>query len=167
MTNTVKNICVQILALGKIGWKASDVGIGMKGISPTHSHRIAIRFNRNWKAARRFGLAQIRTEQIIDQSRRISTVAGDVIERRLLDEGDDLPIKDVGIIRGIENDKLARYEGWGTDVRAGGSFTDTFDSALAKLVEGGGGSVSVRVEVDPAASDPLGEAIDVTPERGK
>ena len=82
-----------------------------------------------WRTARRFGLAKVRTDELIEQGGRIAWLAGDEMERRIVEDSDELGLRDLAVARGIEMDKRAKRENWGRDLDGRGSFTSAFDSA--------------------------------------
>ena len=115
-----------------------------------------------WRAAKQYGVCEARTEEIIAGSRRISKLAGDTLEARLVEDPDAISTRDLIVARGVENDKLARYERWGQQAQDNSALS-AFDRAVAAALEGG--KVAIEVKVTPIASreHALDHAIDITP----
>ena len=117
-----------------------------------------------FRASKRFGLANVRTQELVESSRRIAGLAGDELESRLVENPEDASMRDLAVTRGIEMDKIAKRENWGKESDEGSSFA----SAMERVAQAASrGEIEVELKVSPRPERP--REIDVTsrPDPGK
>ena len=112
-----------------------------------------------YRAAKRYGLIDVRTTKLIDRHRRISDLAGGHLESRLVEAPDKISTQQLGILQGISTDKVLASEKTATVDSSG--YLSALDKLAARVADGGQG-VEIRVAVGPLASG-ADSAIDVTP----
>ncbi len=112
-----------------------------------------------WRNARETGLYRPGSEQLIGQSRRIAHMAGEELERRVLEDAQAMKTHDLVVTRGVEIDKTSRYEKWGKkEEDAPGSFVSALSEIAARI---DAGEVELKIKVRKTA--PIEDALDVTP----
>jgi hypothetical protein len=65
-----------------------------------------------YRAAKRLGLLDVHTKQLVAQCQRLADLSGSELERRLVEAPESIGTKDLSVINGIALDKVANYEGW-------------------------------------------------------
>jgi hypothetical protein len=101
-----------------------------------------------WIRAKRYGVCEARTEELIAGSRRISKAWGDLIEERIVGAPESISMRDLIVARGVENDKLAKYESWGEQQEENDAV-----SAFQRLADAiAAGSVRLELTVEPSPS---------------
>ncbi len=112
--------------------------------------------------AHKHGLISMTTHQLINQFRRTSYIAMDLVEDRITNDPDSVSVKDAAIVAGIAADKVAKKEHWGQqepEEKLGDCLIE-----IAKMVLQRPGKLSLDYTPEPAqASDPVESARDVTP----
>ncbi len=100
---------------------------------------------------------------MLDGTRRIAFLANDELERRLVEETDDVSTRDLVVAGGVAQDKLSVAEGWGKGAEETPSTSSVGIAALAEEIVARGGTLELRVSPasDAHHADPR-EAIDVT-----
>ena len=116
-----------------------------------------------WNLAKRYGLVQAKKDQILNGTRRVALLSNDELERRLVEQTDDISTRDLIVAGGVAQDKLASAEGWGrSDASAA---TGSLDALVTKILDAGG-SLKITVKTpDPLIEAQAREEIDVTPDR--
>jgi hypothetical protein len=114
-----------------------------------------------YRAAKRYGLANVRTTKLIESHRRISSLAGEELEDRLLNGPESFSNQQLGIIQGISTDKALAHEK--TQQHDGSGYISALEQ-LAKRAYATGEGIELKVSVKPLASG-ADEVIDATPER--
>ncbi len=114
-----------------------------------------------WRLAKRYGLLGAKKAQILAGSRRVALLANEELERRLVEKTDEISDRDLTVMGGVAQDKLAAAE------RKSGaeSSTGSLDALVAKMLDAG---MSLKIEVktpDPLRGAREREEIDVTPDR--
>lgn len=66
-----------------------------------------------YRWAKRAGLLDVHTENLVAGYKRITALSNAELERRLVEHPEGIPTRDLAIIGGIAADKAARYENWG------------------------------------------------------
>lgn len=115
-----------------------------------------------YRHARRFGLAQIRTEQIIEGHKSIAFLANDELERRLVERPEEFRDRDLSVAAGIASDKIRDYEGWKSEQQQGGDYVSALDR-LARQLEANQ-TLKIGFTVEKSPGDREERAIDVTPD---
>jgi len=64
------------------------------------------------RAAKRLGLLEVHTKQLVAQCQRLADLSSSELERRLVEDPGSIGTKDLSVINGIALDKVANYEGW-------------------------------------------------------
>jgi hypothetical protein len=101
------------------------------------------------RAAKRMGLLEVHTKELVAQCKRLADLSGGELERRLVEDPASLGVKDLAVINGIALDKIAKYESWGrVDHDAAGLASAAVDR-LAALE----GRLSISVTVERTPSD--------------
>jgi hypothetical protein len=95
------------------------------------------------RAARRYGLQSVSTEQLVDRVRRVADMSLEELERRLEADPASFTTKELGITSGIMVDKLAKRERWGDDV--GASRGSPLLQQIAEKLLRDGGKLELRV----------------------
>ncbi len=117
---------------------------------------------RVWRLAKRYGLLGAKKAQILAGSRRVALLANEELERRLVEKTEEISDRDLTVMGGVAQDKLAAAERRGGDE----SGTGGIEALVAKLLEGGG-TLSLKVKTpDPVLEAEAREALDVTPGAG-
>jgi hypothetical protein len=111
-----------------------------------------------YRAAKRYGLIDVRTNKLIDRHRRISNLAGEELENRLTEDPDKISTQQLGILQGISTDKVLASDK--ASVPDGGQYLSALDRLAEKVLEAGAG-FELRLSVKPQPS--ADEVIDVTP----
>jgi hypothetical protein len=93
------------------------------------------------RAAKRLGLLDVHTKQLVAQCKRVADLSGAELERRLVDDPASMGVKDLAVVNGIALDKIAKYESWGRDHADGSNLVGQVYDRL-KALEG-----RVRLEV--------------------
>ncbi len=113
-----------------------------------------------WNLAKRYGLVQAKKEQILNGTRRVALLSNEELERRLVEQTDDISTRDLIVAGGVAQDKLAAAE------RKSGEEPST--GGLAELVtrlKEAGVSLEITVKTpDPVLEARAREEIDVTPD---
>ena len=65
------------------------------------------------RAAKRLGLLEMHSKQLVAQCQRVADLSGAEVERRLVEHPESIGTKDLSVINGIALDKIAKYESWG------------------------------------------------------
>ncbi len=113
-----------------------------------------------YRAAKRYGLIDVRTNKLIDRHRRISNLAGEELEHRLTEDPNKISTQQLGILQGISTDKVLASEK--ASVPDGGQYLSALDRLAEKVLEAGAGfELQLSVKPFSPGSD---EVIDVTPE---
>ena len=111
-----------------------------------------------FRAAKRLGLASVRSEQLVQAGKRIAALCAHEIEDRLVESPEDVSMRDLAVTRGIEMDKVAKRENWGKESDEGSSFA----SAMERVAQAASrGEIEVELKVSPRPERP--REIDVTP----
>ena len=98
-----------------------------------------------WRNARETGLYRPGSEHLIGQSRRIAQMAGEELERRLVNDAEGIKSHDLVVQRGVENDKIARFERWGQREEVA---PESFMSALSTIAERiDSGALELKIKV--------------------
>ena len=66
-----------------------------------------------YRWSKRAGLLDVHSEQLVAAYKRISALSNAELERRLVENPEAIPTRDLAIIGGIAADKAAKYENWG------------------------------------------------------
>ena len=67
------------------------------------------------RAAKKPGLLEIHSSQLVGGFRRLVDLTNEELERRLVEHPDEISTKDLAVVGGIATDKVAKFEGWGRD----------------------------------------------------
>ena len=120
-----------------------------------------------WRVAKRHGLVDSKKERLLNGQRRVATLATDELERRLVENPDEVSSRDLTVAAGVAIDKISAAENWSNadEDRS----TNVGLAALAQKIVEQGGTLELRVSpaAERAADAPEMEEIDVTPERGE
>ncbi len=114
-----------------------------------------------WRLAKRYGLVQAKKERILNGTRRVALLSNDELERRLVEQTDDISTRDLIVAGGVAQDKLAAAEKKSGEE----SSTGSLDALVAKMIAAG---MSLKITVktpDPVLEAQAREEIDVTPDR--
>jgi hypothetical protein len=107
-----------------------------------------------WRVARQHGLYRPQRERILDGCRRVAHLANDEIERRLVEDTDNVSTRDAIVAGGVAIDKLSRAEHWD---RTGPE--QDYAGAMREMAEAmKGQTVKLELTVEPRP-----EPVDVTP----
>ena len=115
-----------------------------------------------YRYAKRFNLIDARLAAIVSTHRNVAKLGVEEIERRLIEDPDQVKTPALAILTGISTDKAMAYEKLQTD--DGASYLSALEKAAARFVEGGQ-VLELKVSIGPAQSGTTGphETIDVTP----
>jgi hypothetical protein len=113
-----------------------------------------------FRYATKYGLIDIRTKALLEQNRKIARLSGEEIQRRLLEKPEDFNNRDLVVANGVSVDKIMAHER--RDDEGGSGLASEFEKLAAKLAESGA-SMEIQVAVRP--TDPVQDAVDVTPPR--
>ena len=116
------------------------------------------------RAAKRFGLIDVKTRSLIDTHRHISRLAGEELERRLIENPEDIKIQALAVTGGISTDKVLIYEKTAKD--DGTSYLSQLEK-VAERVAASGATMELTVSIKPADPQKVtldAETIDVTPQ---
>ena len=114
-----------------------------------------------YRAAKRYGLIDVRTNKLIDRHRRISNLAGEELECRLAEAPDKISTQQLGILQGISTDKVLSSDK--ASIPDGSGYISALDR-LAERVAESGQAIELKLSIGALAAG-ADEAIDVTPER--
>lgn len=122
------------------------------------------RASQNHKAARshltelalRHGLVGP-TTRLLSQHRRVAAIASEEIERRLIENPEELSTSELNFIGGTSTDKLAKFERWGAEPAHTNAYASGLAAALSAIADGGTITLELRVERG------RGHEIDVSP----
>jgi len=116
------------------------------------------------RAARRYGLLDLRTQALINQHRSVATLANAELEERLLGDTKKISASQLSVISGIATDKIFKSEERSKDDGA------DYLSALERMAERfGEGGATLELKVTIGSTRPgadtidAHEVIDVTP----
>ena len=108
-----------------------------------------------YEAARRYGLAQLKTEAQIERAHSIVHLAGAELERRLVESPAEFSGKDLYTMRGVEVDKIAKREAWGTKREDRAGYVAGLAALIREARASGKVSLSIEVERGTTARDAL------------
>ena len=114
-----------------------------------------------FRAARAFGLAEwaSKTDRLIRDFRQISHEANSELLRRLHEDPEKIPTRELTVMSGVSADKIRDYERWS---KAGDRDGGGLASALARIAKQvADGEIDLKLELAPGC--PARNAIDVTP----
>lgn len=109
------------------------------------------------RAAKRLGLLEVHTRELVSQCKRVAHLSGSELERRLVENPDSIGAKDLSVISGIALDKIAKFEGWGH------SRALEFGAAVVDRLSQLEGKLNITVERAPSPGGAAPPTIDVTP----
>lgn len=114
------------------------------------------------RAARRYGLLDVRTKAIVEQHRHIATLATDALEDRLLGDTKKISASQLSVISGIATDKVFKSEERSQD--DGSSYLSALEQVAAQFAESGA-KLELRVSIGPTrpAATESHQTIDITP----
>jgi hypothetical protein len=96
--------------------------------------------------AKRAGLLEVHSRELVAGYRRIASLSNQEIERRLEVAPQDVPIKDLAVVAGIASDKIARYERWGAGAIDDGGNVDRWGELANRVLAQGGATLTVKIE---------------------
>jgi hypothetical protein len=112
-----------------------------------------------YRAAKRYGLIDVRTNKLIDRHRRISNLAGEELENRLTEDPNKISTQQLGILQGISTDKVLASDK--ASVPDGGQYLSALDRLAEKVLEAG---VGFELQLSVKSTQPNADVvIDVTP----
>ena len=112
--------------------------------------------------AHKHGLISMTTHQLINQFRRTSYIAMDLVEDRITNDPDSVSVKDAAIVAGIAADKVAKKEHWGQP-EPDSSLGNVLAEIAERIIQSPS-KLDIHITAEPVqASDPLESARDVTP----
>ena len=98
-----------------------------------------------YRWAKRAGLVEVHSEQLVASFRRISELSSAEIERRLVEEPETISTKDLAVIAGISADKIAKAERWGSDGGDRENQRPRWLEAVSRILEQGGATLTVSI----------------------
>lgn len=105
-----------------------------------------------YRWAKRAGLLEVHSTQLVAGFRRVAELSSAEIERRLVEEPEQITTKDLAVIAGISADKIAKAERWGSDGGRNEDQPNRWLGALSAVLERGGATLTVSIE--PSESEP-------------
>jgi len=111
-----------------------------------------------YRYCKRFGLIDTRTAAIVNTHRNIAKLAGTEMERRLIEEPDQIKTPALAVIGGISTDKVLAFEKVETD--DGTAYLSALERMAERVAESGT-TIELKVSIGPTT--PGAETIDVTP----
>lgn len=96
--------------------------------------------------AKRFGLLEIGTEQLMARQRRVVALGLEELERRLSEDPASVSTRDLVVSNGVGMDKIARRERWDRPGDGAGSFLSRLGELAARVKAGESVGVSLLVE---------------------
>ncbi len=109
-----------------------------------------------WRLAKRYGLVQAKKERILAGSRRVALLANEELERRLVEKTEEISDRDLTVMGGVAQDKIAAAERKSGEEPSTGSL----DARVKKLLDSG-----ASLEIQVKTPDPMRDAIVVTGEK--
>ena len=107
------------------------------------------------RAAKKLGLLDFHTEQLIIGYKRLVALSNRELERRLTEDPGSIGTRDLTILSGVAADKTGRYESWGQrDPGDPGELAASLGHLMDRISK-----ATLTIET----SEPLNRAIDVTP----
>jgi hypothetical protein len=99
-----------------------------------------------FETAKRFGMTASSTTRVVQRIQEVANLSLAELERRLHEDPEQFPSKDLAVIAGITTDKLAKKERWG----AAGERPEGDRSALEQLADAASrGLISMDIQVRP------------------
>jgi hypothetical protein len=99
-----------------------------------------------YRWAKRAGLLEVHSRELVAGYRRIASLSNQEIERRLEEAPQDVSIKDLAVVAGIASDKIARYERWGSGSLEDDGNVDRWGQLVGRVLEQGGATMTVKIE---------------------
>jgi hypothetical protein len=99
-----------------------------------------------YRWAKRAGLLEVHSKQLVAGFRRVAELSSAEIERRLIEEPESISTKDLAVIAGIAADKIAKAERWGSDVDKDDGQSQRWLNAMSRLLEDGGTTLTISIE---------------------
>jgi hypothetical protein len=96
--------------------------------------------------AKRAGLLDVHSRELVAGYRRIANLSNQEIERRLEEAPQDISTKDLAVVGGIAADKVARAERWGSGVGDEGDSAQRWAELLNRVAAQGGARITVELE---------------------
>ena len=115
----------------------------------------------SWRIATKYGLIGAKKSRILAGNRLVALLVNEELERRLVEKTDEISDRDLTVMGGVAQDKLAAAEKKSAEEPSTGGL----DALVTKLAEAGY-SFEITVKTpDPVLEARAREEIDVTPDR--
>ena len=101
-----------------------------------------------YRAARKYGLVDLRTKAIVETHRSVAKLSSGLLEQKLLDEPKTFSGPQLAVVSGIATDKVFASEKAATD--DGSSYISALERMAERFAESGAG-LELKVTLSPAA----------------